>query len=219
VSDIIITPGPTDQEIVVTGDSNLVAGNINKDVQIFEGTGTYEGGSASFVLVLQTGQTTSYGDRDDGDLEKGVAWPNPRFTDNNGDGTVSDNLTGLIWLKKANNGTMTWNDALAFANNLASGNSGLTDGSQAGDWRLPNRFELESLLDLQYANPALSNTAGTGQWRSGDPFSGVRSSFYWSSSTNSYSTTYGWYVNLNNGNVNRCSKGNRYLVWPVRSGQ
>jgi hypothetical protein len=31
----------------------------------------------------------------------GVAWPNPRFTDNS-DGTVTDNLTGLIWLKNAN---------------------------------------------------------------------------------------------------------------------
>ena len=33
--------------------------------------------------------------------QKGVAWPNPRFTDN-GNGTVTDNLTGLIWLKNAN---------------------------------------------------------------------------------------------------------------------
>ena len=52
----------------------------------------------------------------DGDLQKGVAWPNPRFTDN-ANGTVTDNLTGLIWLKNANcfgrpvwtaRGTCTW---------------------------------------------------------------------------------------------------------------
>ena len=49
----------------------------------------------------KTGQTTCYATGDDGDLEKGVAWPNPRFTDN-GNGTVTDNLTGLIWLKNAN---------------------------------------------------------------------------------------------------------------------
>ena len=51
--------------------------------------------------VPKTGQTTSYATGDDGELEKGVAWPNPRFTDNN-NGTVTDNLTGLIWLKHAN---------------------------------------------------------------------------------------------------------------------
>ncbi len=51
--------------------------------------------------VPRTGQTTSYAVRDDGALQKGVAWPTPRFTDNN-NGTITDNLTGLIWLKNAN---------------------------------------------------------------------------------------------------------------------
>jgi len=51
--------------------------------------------------MLKTGQTTSYATGDDGDLQRGIPWPNPRFTDNE-DGTVTDNLTGLIWLKDAN---------------------------------------------------------------------------------------------------------------------
>ncbi|MCW9078616.1 MAG: hypothetical protein OQK74_05525, partial [Gammaproteobacteria bacterium] len=42
--------------------------------------------------VAKTGQTSSWAPGDDGDLEKGVAWPSPRFTDNL-DGTVTDNLT------------------------------------------------------------------------------------------------------------------------------
>lgn len=58
-------------------------------------------GGPSSAGVSKTGQTTSYGTRDDGALQKGVAWPNPRFTDN-ANGTVTDNLTGLIWLKNAN---------------------------------------------------------------------------------------------------------------------
>jgi hypothetical protein len=37
----------------------------------------------------------------DGDLERGVAWPSPRFLDND-DGTASHHLTGLIWLQNAN---------------------------------------------------------------------------------------------------------------------
>ena len=60
--------------------------------------------------VPKTGQTQCYdasaaidcaGTGQDGAFQKGVAWPNPRFTDNS-NGTVTDNLTGLIWLKNAN---------------------------------------------------------------------------------------------------------------------
>jgi hypothetical protein len=53
-----------------------------------------------YAPVPKTGQTTSYGNdtRDDGALRKGVAWPTPRFTDNNNN-TVTDNLTGLIRMK------------------------------------------------------------------------------------------------------------------------
>jgi hypothetical protein len=87
----------------------------------------------SMKVVPKTGQTTSYGARDDGALQKGVAWPTPRLTDN-GNGTVTDNLTGLIWMKNAIAfGIKTWADALTAANTLASGSGGLTDGSQAGD--------------------------------------------------------------------------------------
>ncbi|MBF0527283.1 MAG: S8 family serine peptidase, partial [Deltaproteobacteria bacterium] len=95
-------------------------------------------GTSYSAPVPKTGQTTSYGTRDDGALQMGVAWPTPRFTDNN-DGTVTDNLSGLIWLKNANCfSTQTWTAALVDVNGLANGNCGLTDGSYAGDWRLPN---------------------------------------------------------------------------------
>ena len=54
--------------------------------------------------VPKTGQTTSFDannpKRDDGALQRGVPSPNPRFTDNS-NGTIMDNLTGLIWLKNA----------------------------------------------------------------------------------------------------------------------
>ena len=62
-----------------------------------------------------------YDTKDDGALQKGVAWPIPRFTDNI-NGTVTDNLTRLIWMKNANAfGTKTWADALTTANGLKSG--------------------------------------------------------------------------------------------------
>jgi hypothetical protein len=172
--------------------------------------------------VPKTGQTTSYSATggEDGDLQKGVDWPTTRFSDNS-DGTVTDNLTGLIWLKNANafGGTRTWEQALTDCNTLNSGEAGLTDGSVEGDWRLPNYFELLSLIDVAFYSPALSNAAGTAKWTEGDPFTGVRSLHYWSSSTSAGTTTYAWLVHLDSGDVNSGLKTNTYDVWPVRGGQ
>jgi hypothetical protein len=174
---------------------------------------------------------------DDGDLQMGVSWPRPRFTDN-GDGTVTDNLTGLIWLQDANclPGGQPWADALARSSALfdgcttcggTGGDCDLSDGSVAGDWRLPNRFELESLLDLAFSDPALSNAAGTAKWVEGDAFSGVQStppdlypvSYYWSSTTTAWDPGLAWFVNPYRGEPWIANKANDRLVWPVRGGQ
>lgn len=178
--------------------------------------------------VPKTGQTTCYdesgdppipcsGTGQDGEYQKGVEWPSPRFTDN-GDGTVTDNLTGLIWLKDANCFELrTWTQALSDCNELASGSCELTDGSSAGDWRLPNRFELESLLHLEYYNPAVPNTAGTGKWSEGDPFTNVQNYYYWSSTTRAISPNMAWNVNVSQGLlIYDTLKSTSYYVWPVR---
>jgi len=154
--------------------------------------------------VPRTGQVTCYdmagatencaGTGQDGELQEGVAWPNPRFTDN-GNGTITDNLTGLIWLQNANCfGLRSWAQALSDANGLASSSCGLKDGSVAGDWRLPNRNELTSLLDLGTFEPALP---------SGNPFANVQfqTTSYWSSTTYA-NRSYAWTVSFNDGFVN-----------------
>ncbi len=171
----------------------------------------------------KTGQTASYATGDDGDLEKGVTWPNPRFTDNS-DGTVTDNLTGLIWLKDADClGTKEWEDtgptypALEAANTLNSGECGLTDGSVEGDWRLPNVREMQSLVHYGCYNPALPDTLGTGC--GSGPFTGVQSYFYWSSTTEADATAYAWVMYLDYGDVRTVAKSNTFYVWPVRGGQ
>ncbi len=182
------------------------------------GTATVSSGSSCPypAAVEKTGQTTSYGSGDDGGLGKGVDWPNPRFTDN-GNGAVTDNLTGLVWLKNANCfGKKTLSEALSESNSLANGACGLSDGSSAADWRLPNIKELYSLIDLGFTNPALSNTAGTGKWTAGVPFTNVRSGIYWSSTTYVNPTPSAWFVSLNLGNVNYYDKSYPYYVWPVR---
>jgi len=179
--------------------------------------------------VPRTGQTTSYAVGDDGALQEGVPLPQPRFHDN-GNGTVTDNLTKLIWLKNANcqdtvgginksSGTLNWADALTWSNNLASGFCGLTDGSTVGQWRLPNVRELQSLVDYAYSDPAISNSAGTGQGSSGDPFDDLASNTYWSSTTSAGYSGFAWYVDFGNGYVFFYHKTGGYLyVLAVRGG-
>jgi hypothetical protein len=225
-----------DPNVVNTSSGDAVAGDVLVGKKAWV-DGSEVTGTAPPAAVAKTGQTTCYnssgnsiscaGTGQDGELQPGVAWPSPRFTDN-GDGTVTDNLTGLIWLEDAScadlagtdsNGSGDWSTALSASAALADGTCGLSDGSSAGDWRLPSRFELESLLDLEYYGPALSNAAGTAQWSEGDAFVGVQSTYYWSSTSLANYPQYAWYVYLGNGNVSYRDKTNSHYVWPVRGGR
>jgi hypothetical protein len=120
----------------------------------------------------------------------------PRFTDN-GQGQITDNLTRLVWLKNMDCvGLVDWQGALDFANTLADGKCGLTDGSVAGNWRLPNVNELTSLLDLENAGPTLP---------ADNPFPNVQNDSYWTSTTvtgfTSEDRVSAWRVNLAIGDV------------------
>jgi hypothetical protein len=160
--------------------------------------------------VVKTGQAVSFASGDDGDLQMGVAWPDPRFTDN-GDGTVTDNLTGLVWLKNANcYGHNTWAESLVSCNNLADGQCGLSDGSSIGDWHLPNIREFHSLVDFGGPSSPLP---------SGHPFTGVQVYYYWSSTTRADWTHGAWLQSMANGRLKLTDKLNLgYYVWPVRAG-
>ena len=216
---VTVVPTTTDQSIaagyhngsgVVQGDADLVAGNIKQGVNLFGVVGTLTGGGTYNAGVPKTGQTTPYATGDDGDLEEGVAWPDPRFTDNL-NGTVTDNLTGLVWFKNANCfGSQTWANALSSANTLNSGECGLSDGSVEGDWRLPNVQEMQSLIDYGRYYPALP---------SGHPFTGVQSDYYWTSTTLVDDASYAQIVYLRYGGVLTEVKTYTYYVWPVRGGE
>jgi hypothetical protein len=160
--------------------------------------------------------------------------PSDRFVDK-GNGTVMDTQTGLVWLKNANCfGLMNWDNATAAANALASGQCGLTDGSTAGQWRLPTlgcplnqnctlatppTGEFATIFASTCAAPYILDTAGTGCWTEGNPFSGVKSSYYWSSSTYIANPDgSAWDVNLNFNGVSADFKANTSYVWPVRNG-
>lgn len=160
--------------------------------------------------VARTGQTTVYETGDDGDLQKGVTWPTPRFTENTGNeaGTVTDNLSGLTWAKDANAaGHKNWEPALDYCNKLDLGDH--------ADWRLPNVKELISLIDFGQSGPALPD---------GHPFDNVQVgllSYYWSSTTNHDNAAHAWHVSMRSGHVDSIGKGPIPLlhVWPVRGGQ
>ena len=154
--------------------------------------------------------TTCAGTGQDGEYQFGAS-ATPRFTDNS-DGTVTDNLTGLIWLTDSDCfGPRTWSAALAASNTLATGACGLTDGSVAGAWRLPNLKELQSLISFGTFGPALP---------AGYPFIGVNSVLYWSSTSTAMDPAFAWYVSLGDGTTINAGKANPQIhVWPVRGGQ
>jgi hypothetical protein len=190
-----------------------------------DGTVQATAASGNVALVEDTGQTLCYdpggispglvpcaGTGQDGEHQAGVAWPTPRFTDNL-NGTVTDNLTGLIWLKDANCvsffAPIDFEAALEVANTLSQGFCGLVDGSIAGDWRLPNIKELVSLMDY-------------GEWPplpSGHPFTSVQPTFYWSSTSSVPDPTSAWDVKMDFGSVFPANKTSNLHVWPVRGGQ
>lgn len=85
------------------------------------------------------------------------------FVDN-GDGTVTDNATGLTWEKAGSPGRMTWKDADSYAKNL------VLAGPEK--WRLPTIEELASLLEPRKNSDGLyidSRFSGKQRWcRSAD---------------------------------------------------
>jgi len=131
-------------------------------------------GTNPVVALSATGQSQIYAAYDDGAMKSGVALPAQRFVDHH-DGTVTDNVTGLVWLRDA--GCLqpgNWAAAGNEVNTLATGACGLTDGSTAGQWRMPNLVELESVIDVSASSPALP---------AGHPFANVSNGLYWTSTS------------------------------------
>ncbi len=120
----------------------------------------------------------------------------------NGDGTVTDTITGLMW-QQEEAGVMTWEAALAYCENLE-----LPAGKYT-DWRLPNRNELQSLVDYSQYGPAIDIVR----------FPEAKSSNYWSSTTFANSTDAACYVYFDYGYVGYNHKSLYYYVRAVRSGQ
>lgn len=169
---------------------------------------------ASTIQLPATGQTASLATGDDGAVQAGKPWPVPRFIDNH-NGTVGDNLTGLIWSREANplsarsvgtgsGGEITWQKALDEIKQLNTkkylGNS---------DWRLPNLNELASLV--HQGEPVQS------LWLGRQGFTSITSVRYWSSSSVAREANLARSVHMEDGVVGASNKSDIALVWPVRS--
>jgi hypothetical protein len=191
----------------------------------------------------KTGQTKCYDDNgagiscantgQDGDRQAGVAWPGPRFTEIESD-TMTDNLTGLVWVKDGNvmptrdnnwdqddtvnDGSVTWQHALDYVAKLNRENY-----LGHGDWRLPNIHELESLFNAGHSEVLCSmpstSCATNDAWLNSQGFSNAQFNYYWSSTTLNPETSRAWQLNLAMGHVFWSDKGSTLTVWPVRSGQ
>jgi hypothetical protein len=146
-----------------------------------------------------------------------------------------DNVTGLIWeMKNSKDGvknyanpndsdnTYTWYDSNPATNGGNAGTPGsgtdtedfikaLNDARYGGysDWRLPTRKELAYIL-----NDGVTGTTITTRY-----FTNTAASWYWSSTTDVYSTGFAWGVNFGYGYVSSYYKPNAGYVRAVRGGQ
>ncbi len=175
------------------------------------GGSTGKNACALIVRLPDTGQTGDYtatfGEDSDYTINP------PSYTDN-GNGTVTDNVTGLMWQQANAGGGAYYNWYQAAGVYDATYNSSTQDVCGAAttgghsDWRLPAKKELMSIVDYSRYNPSI------------DPiFTGTIASSYWSSTTYAYDVSLAWVVNFANGDVDYYNKSSSYYVRCVRGGQ
>ncbi len=186
------------------------------------------GNAANIALVPQTGQTSTLPlaapTNSDGNLRKGAAWPSTRFVADPSGDCITDNLTGLMWVKNLSTvyggANLDWNTALSIADS----------GTWCGytDWRMPNINELRSLVNYGYPKPAnwLMYGSGTNLATaacSGVCFVNVITANYWTSSSSaSNPTANAWNVSMSSAATsasNDKTLNNTSRLFPVRGGQ
>ena len=121
-----------------------------------------------------------------------------QFTDN-GNGTITDNLTNLIWQKAPFADSITWEQALGYADTLTL--------AGATDWRLPNIKEMQSVNDESIITPSVSISYF--------PSIGVKK--YWSSTTLPNQTAKAWYLDTHFGITTYANKTAKNSVLCVKN--
>jgi Protein of unknown function (DUF1566) len=171
---------------------------------------------------LGTGQTTTFTPGDDGSLQRGAIL---RYRDN-GDGTITDANTSLMWEKKVAEQGLHFHDNhfvwtpgpgsvwdWVASLNAENGGAGFANHT---DWRLPNLRELQSIVDYQNSAPAVAsefNTACTPGCGMG-ACSCTEPSNLWTSTTFMADSTLAWWVDFANGFVGTDAKT---AAWHARA--
>jgi len=106
-----------------------------------------------------------------------------------------------MWTRSAAATTMTWQQALAWCDDLAL--------AGYDDWRLPTLKELASIVEIGGASPAADTTY----------FPDMLLAYYWSSTTNDYYPDDAWLINFSNGENAYGNKRKTYHVRAVRGGR
>ena len=125
---------------------------------------------------------------------------NPHFVNNN-DGTTTDLLTGLMWQQYPTTDSITWENALLFADTSTT--------ATYGDWRLPNIKEIQSITSASIGQPATPSAF----------FPGLQSLKYWSSTSMPNFTQKAWYLDNKFGITTYLDKVNKAYALCVRGGQ
>lgn len=155
----------------------------------------------------------------DGALQNGKVWPTIRFVADVSGNCITDNLTGLMWVKNLNavnsGSTLTWNAALTAAD------SGTWCGYS--DWRMPNINELRSLVNYGYSKSSDWLMYGSGSLGApvcnGACFANVKASEYWTSSTSALYPNQALNFNLSSEVSGSRNPLASLLLFPVRGGQ
>jgi hypothetical protein len=137
--------------------------------------------SKTIQLLPDTGQTQSYTTTFGEDQDYLINMPS--FTNNN-NGTITDNVTGLMW-QQVDGGEMTIENAITYCDNLVLGGF--------SDWRLPTPIESFSIINHQNSNPAINTNY----------FTSTAAEYWWTSVFELNSTTKVWCTNAGGGIGNK----------------
>ena len=126
----------------------------------------------------------------------------PIYYVDHGDGTVTDERTGLMWQQKDDGKKYEHRGAINYCKNLSY--------ADYNDWRLPDIDELKSLLT--------KGKNSEGRYIDKDFFPNTRWWYYWSSSVHASNADGAWDVDFSDGNVGWGSRTSGRHVRCVRSG-
>lgn len=212
------------------GDAAGIDAQITRDVSelatlLADGTLPPCDPNANPSRLPASGQLVSYRAGDDGAVRAGASL---QYADN-GDGTITDLNTGLMWEKLSDDGTIhdrdtsyTWTQA--FDVKIAALNAASFAGY--GDWRLPNVKELQSIIAYSMAaitRPAVDPVFDTGCVAACSVLTcscaaSESGAFFWTSTTVATDSSHAWVVYFHAGDVYDQSKDAAHFVRAVRGG-